>query len=105
MGAWWFVSYMYYQYIDSTHLNWKMSKSEASRRSVYNRTEEYHLSWLNEVLHMENLDVHGNAGNLSSIKIKKMAKELLDLLTNTDKMQARLAELQAEYERIRAQKS
>ena len=104
MSAWWFVSYSYYLYKDRTHLNWSCAKTEATRRSVYNRTKEYHVYWLTEVLYMERLDVHGNAGNLSGQEIKRMAEELLGILSKDrgiTEMQAVLDKLQADYERVK----
>lgn len=79
MAAWWFVSYSYYLYIDKSHFSWNKSKTASTRRSVYERTKEYHVYWLTEILCMKNLDVHKNAGGLHSDEIKAMAKELLAL--------------------------
>ena len=104
MGAWWFVSYSYYLHKDRTHRNWSFVKTEATRRSVFNRTKEYHVYWLAEVLHMERLDVQGNAGNLSGNEIKRMAEELLGNLSKDNgvsEMQAVLNKLQADYERAK----
>ena len=78
MGAWWFVSYSYYLHKDRTHRNWSFVKTEATRRSVFNRTKEYHVYWLAEVLHMERLDVQGNAGKKDN-KIKGLG--LLDVVS------------------------
>jgi hypothetical protein len=104
MGAWWFVSYSYYIYVDRTHFNWKRTQTEATRRSVYNRTKEYHVYWLSEVLFMERLDVHGNAGNLKSAEIKSMAQKILSVVSKDNgvsEMQAILDKLKADYERIK----
>ena len=94
----------YYLHKDRTHRNWSFVKTEATRRSVFNRTKEYHVYWLAEVLHMERLDVQGNAGNLSGNEIKRMAEELLDILSKDKgitEMQAVLDKLQADYERAK----
>ena len=50
MGASWFVSYCYYEYIDKTHQNWNIVKTAANRKSVYLRTRNFHKGWLNEIL-------------------------------------------------------
>ena len=108
MGAWWFVSYSYYLYVDKTHLNWRSVKSEAARRSVYNRTKEYHVYWLTEVLDMERLDIHGNAGKLSSFEIKEMAEKLLQVLSKDNgvsEMAAMLEKLKRDYERMKESNS
>ena len=81
MGAWWFVSYSYYIYVDRTHMAWSKVNTDASRRYVYNNSKEYHVYWLREVLFMEKLDAHGNSGNLSSVQIKEMAEKILSIVS------------------------
>ena len=34
MGASWFVSYCYYEYIDKTHQNWTCVKNAANRKYI-----------------------------------------------------------------------
>ena len=107
MTAWWFVSYTYYLRKDRTHFNWRAVKSESTRRAVYNKTREYHVYWLTEVLDMQNLDVHGNSGNLTSGEVKKMAKELLDTLSKdggATEIQRLIDRLQAQYDRVKQSK-
>lgn len=81
IGAAWFVSFSYYEYIDPNHLNWKNSRfskySVQSRISRYNSSKQYHMRWLNEVLNMQQLDKHKNFCGLHSSEIKKMAAEIL----------------------------
>ena len=104
MGAWWFVSYSYYLHKDKTHRNWSFVKTEATRRSVFNRSKEYHVYWLVEVLHMERLDAQGNSGNLNAREIKRMAEELLNMLSKDKgetELQAILDKLKDDYERIK----
>ena len=91
MAAWWFVSYSYYLHIDPFHENWRNVNTVTTRKSVYNKTKEYHIYWLNEVLNMNQLDKQGNAGNLRGCEIKRMAEELLRVLNKND----RVAELRA----------
>ena len=101
MGAWWFVSYSYYIYVDRTHRNWYNVSTEATRRSVYNRSKEYHTYWLTEVLEMERLEVHGNGGNLSADEIKRMAKEILSVVSGDGGISAiedMLNKLKAQYD-------
>lgn len=107
MGAWWFVSYSYYLHVDRTHLAWSKVKTEATRRYVYGRSKEYHVYWLSEVLFMERLDLHGNAGNLSSAQIKSMAEKILSIVSKDNgvsEMQAVLDDLKAKCERLKSQK-
>ena len=81
IGAAWFVSYAYYNYVDNKHSAWKNSKfsdlSVQSRTSNYNKSERYHIKWLSEVLNMQQLDKHGNYCGLQSTQIQKMAAEIL----------------------------
>ncbi len=107
MAAWWFVSYLYYLYVDETHLNWRKVKTVATRRSVFERSEDYHIYWLTEVLDMENLDVQGNKGGLSSDEIKAMARELLLYPSNDNgvsETQELIDTLQSELEGLMADK-
>ena len=98
MGAWWFVSYSYYLHIDPSHDCWRKVSTEAARRSVYNRSKEFHIYWLSEVLNMQNLDKQGNSGNLRACEIKRMAEELIPVLVNNDEE----AELQIKIDKLRA---
>lgn len=98
MGAWWFVSYSYYLHMDPSHDCWRKVSTEATRRSVYNRSKEFHIYWLCEVLNMQNLDSQGNSGNLRACEIKRMAEELIPVLVNNDEE----AELQIKIDKLRA---
>lgn len=82
IGAAWFVSRAYFEYVDNSHLNWKTAKltenSHKSRNSKFINSKKYHLIWLNEVLSMNNLDAHKNMVNLKSLKIKNMASKIIE---------------------------
>ena len=80
MGASWFVSYCYYEYIDKTHQNWTCVKTAANRKSVYLRTRQYHKNWLNEILKMNDGRLNGNSLNLKAPQIKQMASGLLAIV-------------------------
>jgi hypothetical protein len=81
IGAAWFVSHAYYEYVDKNHVNWKNPKfselSVQSRTSNYIKSKQYHMGWLYEVLKMQQLDKHKNFCGLHSTKIKEMAAEIL----------------------------
>lgn len=81
IGAWWFVSYSYHNFIDENHLAWRNVKTAEYRKKIYDKTRQYHEYWLTEVQFMERLDVHGNSGDLSSERIKEMAQEVLDKIS------------------------
>lgn len=98
IAAWWFVSYSYYLHIDKTHFQWNKVKTVSTRRSVYEKTKEYHVYWLTEVLDMNNLDVHGNKGGLTSAEIKSMAEKILSVLSKDNGV----SEIQALIEKLQA---
>ena len=77
MGATWFVSYCYYNHIDSSHRNWEKVSTASSRASVYSRTSHYHKFWLTEILKMSDANLNKNSLNLDAFEIKRMTKELL----------------------------
>lgn len=78
IGATWFVSYAYYERVDSSHLNWKRVSTFRSRISAYRSAEEYHKAWLNEVLVMNPANLSKNAIGLEPQQIKKMAQDILE---------------------------
>ena len=66
IGATWFVSYAYYERVDPSHLNWKQVSTFQSRISAYRSGEEYHESWLNEVLAMNPSNLNKNTIGLDA---------------------------------------
>lgn len=79
MGATWFVSYCYYDKINETHSNWKNVGTHKKRKSIYNRTAQYHQLWLKKVLEMNPKQLRKNKVNLTWDEIQKMAQELLNM--------------------------
>ena len=77
IGASWFVSYMFYELLDRTHLNWRNVTTSRYRISIFNRTREYHKYWLQQILNMNDKRLSTNTINLKSIQIKTMARKLL----------------------------
>lgn len=80
MGAVWFVSYCYYEIVDSNHLNWKKVDTYPSRRSRYNRTRKYHKGWLLEVLRMNEDKLNTNTLGLTGLDVIEMASKILRVL-------------------------
>lgn len=80
MGATWFVSFAYYTYVDTTHKTWERVKTSVSRRSIFNRTREYHKYWLNQVFGMENSRLNTNNLGINGLETKRMAREILQRL-------------------------
>ena len=80
MGASWFVSYAYYEKVDSTHKNWAKVSTTQSRLSRYNKGRKYHKAWLNEVLVMNPVNLNKNTIGRDAAQTKSMAKAVLDKL-------------------------
>ena len=78
MGACWFVSYCYYDLIDSTHMNWNKVTTCMGRKSVYVRTGQYHKGWLLEILNMSDGLLNTNSLELKAPEVKNMARKLLN---------------------------
>ena len=76
MGACWFVSYCYYEYIDKTHQNWNLVKTAANRKSVYLRTRNYHKGWIKKISKMNDRNLNKNSLKLKAPQIKQMTSAL-----------------------------
>lgn len=82
MSATWFVSYTYYQNLDSAHKNWAMVSTVDMRSNIYNRTKQYHKFWLQQVLMMDDKRLNTNSIELEAKQTKYMAKTLLEKIYN-----------------------
>jgi hypothetical protein len=80
MSATWFVSYAYYTFIDNTHRNWERVETYPSRKSVFERTQQYHRYWLERVLEMDNGRLNTNKIEVEAERTKEMARELLKVV-------------------------
>ena len=79
ISATWFVSYSYYESIDSTHTNWKNVSKYPSRISTFNRTRQYHKYWLEQVINMNDKNLNRNTISLNAVEIKQFARQLLKM--------------------------
>ena len=77
IGATFFVSYLYSQYVDSTHKNWESVKTKNSRISTIKRSVQYHRSWLEHIGDMNDANLNKNTLNLRGTTVKEMAKAIL----------------------------
>lgn len=77
MGATWFVSYAYYEKINSSHNNWARVSTTQSRISNYNKGRSYHKIWLTQVLLMNPDNLNTNTIGINATQTKSMAEELL----------------------------
>lgn len=78
MGASWFVSYAYYQNVDSNHYAWKRVSTYKDRIGTYKSSAEYHAYWLEKVLDMSISRLATNKMGLSGTEVKNMAKAILE---------------------------
>lgn len=86
MGACWFVSYYYYNLIDSNHKNWNTYKisTVANRESVFKRTQKYHNFWLTKIMEMNDDNLNKNSLDLNASQVKEMAEKLLLKINNKE---------------------
>lgn len=78
MGASWFVSYAYYDYVDPTHMAWSKTDTVKTRRNVYDNAVDRRIDWLKEVLKKDVDRLSRNTFGLSGYEIKRMAREVLN---------------------------
>jgi len=77
IGATWFVSYSFHSQ-NKGHMNWEKLKTHKLRMSRFNRTKDYHKSWLQEILKMDDKKLNTNEIELNAKQVKQMAKTLLN---------------------------
>ena len=79
IGATFFVSYLFYRHVDSTHRNWESIKTKTSRISTITSSKQYHRAWLKRVDDMSDANLGKNTLGLDGAKVKAMARAILDL--------------------------
>jgi len=82
MGATWFVSRAFHEYIDTNHLNWKRVTTHNNRNSVYRNCREKHRYFLERIIEMKDENLNKNTIGLSGIKVKAMANSILQKFYN-----------------------
>lgn len=80
MGASYFVSRLFYEKIDNTHLNWRRAGSQPTRNTNFNNSSDMHIDYLRAVIGMSPNRLNTNAIGLSGREIIEMANELLQVL-------------------------
>ena len=73
IGATFFVSYLYYLHVDSSHKNWNSIKTQKSRISTIERSEFYYRAWLNHIGSMSESNLNKNTLGLDGATVKQMA--------------------------------
>jgi hypothetical protein len=71
IGATFLVSYLYNQNIDSAHNNWAKIRTQRSRISTINRSENYHRNWLNHIGSMSEANLNKNTWAWRLLPLKK----------------------------------
>lgn len=82
IGATFFVSYLYYLYVDTTHRNWASIKTQHSRISAINHSEAYYRPWLSHIQNMSDANLNRNTLGLEGPAIKAMAQAIQQKLSN-----------------------
>lgn len=77
MGKSWFVSYMYFLFIDDNHKNWKNAGNFNSRISVFKQSKIEHKKYLLEILNSSGEKLKTNNLGLSGLEILDITKKLL----------------------------
>ena len=85
IGATFFVSFLYHQYVDPAHKNWDSIKTKASRISTINRSEQHHRAWLERIGGMNDANLSKNTLGLNGTAVKKMAQAVLEVLKSLHK--------------------
>jgi len=80
IGATFFVSYLYYRCVDSTHRNWEKIQTKTSRISTIARSEQHHCAWLERVGGMDDANLNRNTLGLDGPTVKAMARSILKVL-------------------------
>ena len=82
MGATWFVSYAYYNYINNEHTNWT-NVSTTWRLSAFSKSKEDHCLFLFRIMEMNENKLGSKDVGLSGFKVKQMAKEIIKKINCT----------------------
>lgn len=82
IGSSWLVSYMYYLRIDKNHRNWETVSKPLDRIKKFNKSTQFHMEWLQEIVNMNPKQLNRNEIGLTGQEVIEMANELLNLMTN-----------------------
>ena len=79
IGVTFFVSYLYYKFIDKKHLAWKSIQTKEMRITNIEKSKKYHYVWLEYVLDRYERNLDTNTLGIKGLDVKKMAAKLLEL--------------------------
>jgi hypothetical protein len=77
IGASFFISYLYSQYVDPAHSGWTSIGTKAARIRTITRSKQHHRAWLEQVSQMNETNLSRNTMGLRGENIKAMAQALL----------------------------
>lgn len=80
IGASWFISYSYYNFIDNQHNNWQNILTAQDRIKRYNNSQKYHLFWLLKISKMNVKQLNRNDIELSGKEVIEMANKIIKFL-------------------------
>jgi len=78
IGATFFVSYLFFRNVDSTHRTWESIKTKTSRISTIESSKKYHRGGLERVAAMSDANLNKNTLGLDGATVKAMARAILD---------------------------
>ena len=81
MGKSWFVLYKFYELEDKSVLEWQKCKTVNMRKSIYERTRQYHLEWLKYIIFANEKKMETNKMGALGFDITTMACIVHDKLT------------------------
>lgn len=76
MGSSWFISRLYYERIDKSHVNWRKPKTSSNRNSVFVNSVHLHDLFLEQILSMNPANLAKNRIGLSGADVLGMAQQL-----------------------------
>ena len=81
VGASFLTSYLYCKFIDSSHRNWKLAKTNNPNTIEVNK--DYWSIWIEAIVNKDPGSLGQNKINLSGYQVISMAKKLLSILQST----------------------
>ncbi|GHT16400.1 hypothetical protein AGMMS4956_18810 [Bacteroidia bacterium] len=78
MGATWFVSRAYNEYVDKRHADWQKVNPYNNRNSTFNRCRKLHPYFLKQIENMDVNNLNKNTIGIDGFTVKKMAKTTLE---------------------------
>ena len=78
MGKSWFILYKYYECVDRNETGWMNCSTVQMRKNVYERTRQYHVDWLHDIIFTSKNKLETNKLGKAGLSINRMAEEIYD---------------------------